>query len=64
MNGKQLWPPPSDEAPWAPSPEEIAECCEMIRNEWSEDEMLNRLRHDLRPLAWELSFVPTPRIEI
>ena len=45
------------EPSYLPTELEITEACELIRNEWSEDEHLSRLRPDWRPGEWALSVV-------
>ena len=63
MPGKQLWPPPvqpSNEARWAPTPEEITEACEMIRAEWSEEMREGRLRPDWRNGSAKVLIAPVP----
>jgi hypothetical protein len=42
-----------------PSPELIRSRASRIRGEWSEDQMLERLRHDERPIPATLQIVST-----
>ena len=46
-----------------PSPELIRSRASRIRGEWSQAQLLERLRHDERPLAWELVCVRAPSFE-
>lgn len=39
---------------WVPTPAEIAERCEAIRREWSEDDFQRRTCHGFRAVPWSV----------
>jgi hypothetical protein len=44
--------------PVLPTPEEIKDACRAIQSTWSDTGRISRMRPDMRPIPWELLYVP------